>query len=64
MNCTVNALDIQYGVNSLYIRYDSEINPLDKQYVVNNVNSLNISSKLTRYTIWSSFSRTKHCRAF
>lgn len=32
MNCTVNPLDIEYGVNSLYIRYDSEVNSMDKQY--------------------------------
>lgn len=39
MNCTVNSLDIEYGVNSLYIRYDSEVNSMDKQYEVNLVDN-------------------------
>lgn len=43
MNCTVNWLDIQYnGVNSIYIRYDSEVNSLDKQYEVNSVDNYTI----------------------
>lgn len=42
MNCTVNSLDIQYGVNSLYIRYDSEVNSLDKQHEVNSLDNYTI----------------------